>query len=89
MNTAKDQFVKRGYEKTLIENQMGKVAKLDRSVLLAEQNKTKKVSCLPLLVTSNRTLPNIKNRLQKHPASVLNSSNIRGHISTISNTGIS
>ena len=66
MNTAKDQFVKRGYEKTLIENQMGKVAKLDRSVLLAEQNKTKKVSCLPLLVTSNRTLPNIKNRLQKH-----------------------
>ena len=38
----KDQFVRCGYEKTLIENQIEKVAKFDRSVLLAEQNKNKK-----------------------------------------------
>ena len=29
-NTIKDQFVKRGYEKTLIENQIEKVARLDK-----------------------------------------------------------
>ena len=51
--------------KLLIENQIKKVAKLDRSVL-AEQNKNSKASCLPLWVTYNRTLPNIKNILQQH-----------------------
>ena len=65
VKTMKDQFVRRGYEKTLIENQIEKVAKFDRSVLLAEQNK--KASCLPLSVTYNRTRPNIKNNIvQQH-----------------------
>ena len=66
INTIKDQFLKCGYEKTLIENQIETVAKLDRSVLLAEQNKSKKTSCLPLSVTYNRTLPNMKNILQQY-----------------------
>ena len=56
INTIKDQFVKHGYEKTLLENQIKKVTKLDRSVPLAEQNKSKKALCLPLSVTYNRTL---------------------------------
>ena len=51
INTIKDQFVKRGYEKTLIENHIEKVAKLDRSVLLAEQNKNKKA--LSVLITGH------------------------------------
>ena len=34
INTIKDQFIKCGYEKTLTENQIEKVAKLDRSVIL-------------------------------------------------------
>ena len=51
INTIKDQFVKRGYEKTLIENHIEKVAKLDRSVLLAEQNKSKKA--LSVLITGH------------------------------------
>ena len=42
IHAIQDQFVKRGYENTLIENQIKKVAKLDRSVLFAEQNKLKK-----------------------------------------------
>ena len=58
INTIKDQFTKRGYKGTLIENQIEKVAKLDRSVLLAKQNKSKKTSCL--IVTYYRALPNIK-----------------------------
>ena len=66
VNTIRDQFVKRAYEKTLIENQIEKFAKLDRSVLLAEKNKSKKALRLPLSVTYNRTLSNIKNILQQH-----------------------
>ena len=61
-----DQLTKRGYEKTVIENQIEKVAKLDRSVLLTQQNKSKKASYLPLSVTYNRTRPNEKNVLQQH-----------------------
>ena len=63
INTIKDQFVKGGSAKTLTENQIEKVAKLDRSVLLPEQNKSKKTSCLPVSVTYNGTLPNIKSIL--------------------------
>ena len=63
INTIKDQFVKHGYEKTLIGNQIEKVTKLDESVLLEEQNKSKKASCFPLSVTYNSTLSNIKNIL--------------------------
>ena len=66
INTIKDQFVKRGYEKLLIENQIEKVAKLDRSALLAGKNKSKKASCLLLSVTYNKTLPNVKNIFQQH-----------------------
>ena len=57
INTMKDQL---GYGKTLDENQIEKVEKLDRSFLLKEQNKSKKASCFPLSLTYNRTLPNIK-----------------------------
>ena len=80
INTIKDQFVKRGYEKTLIEKQIEKVAKLDRSVLFAEQNKSKKTSCLRLSVTDNRTLLNFKNT-SAILALVKNRLNIRGDIS--------
>ena len=61
INTIKDQLVIREYEKTLIVNQIEKVAKLNRSVLLVEQNKSKRASRFPLSVTYNWTLPNIKN----------------------------
>ena len=50
----------------MIENQIKKVARLNRNVLLAEQNKSKNASRLPLSVTYNRTLPNMKNILQQH-----------------------
>ena len=52
-DTIKDQFIKRRYEKTLVENQIKKVEVLDRSVLLVEQSKVKKASCLPFSVTYN------------------------------------
>ena len=79
-------FVKLGYEKTLVEKQIEKVKKIDRSVLLAKQDKSKSAQCLP--VTHNRTLPNIKRHIltlspvKKRP-------NIRGYISTNPNCSIS
>ena len=39
--------------------------KLERTVVLAEQNKSKKALWPPLSVTYNKTLPNIKNILQQ------------------------
>ena len=79
-------FVKQGHEKTLVEKQIEKVKKIDRSVLLAKQDKSKSAQCLP--VTHNRTLPNIKRHIltlspvKKRP-------NIRGYISTNLNSSIS
>ena len=90
INTIKDQFVKRGYEKSLIENQTKKVAKLDRSVLLAEQNKSKNASCLPLSVTFNRKTSKHKKHTSTNTGMTLvkNRFNIRRDISTSPNTSI-
>ena len=52
-----------------------------------EKNKSKKTSCLPLSVTYNRTLPNI--RTSTTLATVKNRSNIRRDISINPNTSIS
>ena len=73
IDTIKDQFVKLGYEKTLVDSSFEKVEKLDRSVHLAEQNKSKKASRLPLSVAYNRALPPVENRPK-----------IRGHVSDTS-----
>ena len=51
-------------KKILVENQIEKVKKLDISVLLVEQTKSKEASCLPVSATCNRTLSNIL--LQQH-----------------------
>ena len=51
INIIKGQCVKHGYEKTLIENQIERVVKLNSNSLLVEQNKSKTPLCLPLSVT--------------------------------------
>ena len=73
IDTIKDQFVKLGYEKTLVNSSFEKVEKLDRSVHLAEQNESKKASRLSLSVAYNRALPPVENRPK-----------IRGHVSDTS-----
>ena len=42
LDTNKDRFIKHGYEKTLVENQIKKVEKSDRRVLLWNKIKLKK-----------------------------------------------
>lgn len=75
-------------KKSLVENQIEKVKKLDWSVLRVEQTKSKQVSCLPLSATCNRTLPNMKNITSATLAPVENRPNIGGHISTNANTSV-
>ena len=60
----------------------------NKSVLLAEQNKSKKALCLTWSVTYNRTLSNIKNT-SATLAPVKNRPSIRGHVSTNPNNSIS
>lgn len=75
-------------KKILVENQIEKVKKLDISVLLVEQTKSKEASCLPVSATCNRTLSNIKNITSATLAPVENRPNIGGHISTNANTSV-
>ena len=51
INIIKDQFVKYGYEKTVVETKIEKVEKLEKSVLRVKQNKIKKAPLHPLSVT--------------------------------------
>ena len=69
-------------KKDLVEDQIEKVQKLDRSVLLREQNKSKNASCFPSSVIYNRALPKTKNIYFSNTGTRSNRANIIGHISS-------
>ena len=60
-----EQFTKRGYDSSLIETKTKKTKLLDRKDLLTPKT-TQKAQVLPLTVTYNRILPNIKQIIQNH-----------------------
>ena len=60
-----EQFTKRGYDSSSIETQIKKIKLLDQKDLLTPKT-TEKVHVLPLTVTYNRTLPNMKQTIQNH-----------------------
>ena len=59
-----EQFTKRGYDSSSIETEI-KIKLLDRKDRLTSKT-TQKAQVLPLTVTHNRTLPNVKQIIQNH-----------------------
>jgi len=64
-NTLKEKLLERGYDQNLIENQINKVDAFDRNQLLTKKKKAT-LNRIPISLTYNRTLPNIKSILQKN-----------------------
>ena len=62
----KNAFLKRGYREDHIDEQISKASDVNRKQLLSNQHKTQQVQRIPLVLTYNRTLPDIQNILQKH-----------------------
>ena len=60
-----EQFTERGYDSYSIETEIKKIKLLDRIYLLTPRT-TQKVQVLPLTLTYNRTLPNIKQIIRNH-----------------------
>ena len=60
-----EQFTKRGYDSSSIETKINKIKFPDTKDLLTPKT-TKKAQVLPLTVTYNRRLPNIKQIIQNH-----------------------
>ena len=60
-----EQFTEGGYDSYSIETEIKKIKLLDRIDLLTPRT-TQKVQVLPLTLTYNRTLPNIKQIIRNH-----------------------
>ena len=60
-----EQFTERGYDSYSIETEIKKIKLLDRIDLLTPRT-TQNVQVLPLTLTYNRTLPNIKQIIRNH-----------------------
>ena len=60
-----NQFQKRGYDRSLIEQQINKANLQEREQLLKEKKKETATNIL-LLLKYNRTLPKIKESVMKH-----------------------
>ena len=60
-----NQFQKRGYNRSLIEQQINKANLQERKQLLKEKRKETATN-IPLLLKYNRTLPKIKEIVMKH-----------------------
>ena len=57
----KDAFIKRGYQSKILDHHFEKVMSVDRKILLENKEKPSTQENLPLVLTFNKTLPNIKN----------------------------
>ena len=60
-----EQSVDKGYKKNVVTHQIQKVDQLDRKQLLHQQKSHEK-QCIPLSITYNLALPNLKHILTKH-----------------------
>ena len=65
LKSLKEKFIQRGYEGKDIENQFGKLTKITRTELLTRTQRTRS-SRIPLCITYNRTLPNIKSAIDNN-----------------------
>ena len=62
----KDGFIKRDYRSKIVNHHFERAMSVDRKVLLENKEKPSTQGNLPLVRTFNKTLPNIKNVIDKH-----------------------
>ena len=62
----KDAFIKRGYQSKILDHHFERAMNVDRKLLLENKEKPSTQENLPLVLTFNKTLPNIKNVIDKH-----------------------
>ena len=57
----KDAFIKRGYYSKILDHHFERAMNVDRKILLENKEKPSNQGNLPLVLTYNKTLPNIQN----------------------------
>ena len=62
----KDAFIRRGYHSKILDHHFERAMNVDRKMLLENKEKTSTQGNLPLVLTHNKTLSNIKNVIDKH-----------------------
>ena len=62
----KDAFIERGYQSKILDHHFERVMIVDRKILLENKEKPSTQGNLPLVLTFNKTLSNIKNIIYKH-----------------------
>ena len=66
MNYLKDALVKEGYQSKTLDHHFERAMIADRKILLQNKDKPSTQRNLPLVLTFNKTLSNIKNIIDKH-----------------------
>ena len=67
MKCLKDAFIKKGYHFQRLDHHFERaMSGADRKILLENKEKPSTQGNVPLLLTFNKTLPNIKNVVNKH-----------------------
>ena len=61
----KDAFIKRGYQSKILDHHFERAMSVDQKILLENKDKPTSHGNLPLVLIFNKTLPNIKNVLDK------------------------
>ena len=62
----KDAFIKRGYQSKILEHHFARAMSIDRKILLENKEKPSTQGNLLLVLIFNKTLPNIKNVIDRH-----------------------
>ena len=66
LKNLKDAFIRRGYQSKILDHHFERAMNIDRKILLENKEKSSTQGNLLSVLTFNKTLPNIKNVIDKH-----------------------
>ena len=73
----KESFINRGFNEKFLETELQQLLEIERDALLAPKSKAKDQKQIPFIITYNKTLPNVKQMINKHRHLLQINSNLR------------
>ena len=62
----KESFTNWGFNETFLDTELQRLSEIERNALLAPKLKEKYQNRIPFVITDNKTLPNVKQIINKH-----------------------
>ena len=66
MHVLNESFINRGFNEKFLDTEFQQLSDIERGALLTHQSRKKKSKRIPFVITYNKKLPNVKQKINKH-----------------------